>query len=201
MVVCRRLVLASASPRRSRLLSERGFRFDVRPADLDEEVFEGEDPRQAVLRLAGEKAMAVAVAVRQSRAVADDEVVLGADTTVLCVDKMLGKPTDPEDAMAMLMSLSGRNHQVATAWALVLQKRVVGSGITLSTVRMREISAREARVYAHSGEPDDKAGSYALQGDGRRFVAAVLGSSDNVIGLPVDQVAVALAALGVTPQC
>lgn len=194
MPISRTLLLASASPRRSQLLAARGYAFDVRATNLDETVAADEEPRLAVLRLAIEKAMAGATTG------GDSQVILGADTTVLSEGRMLGKPTDPADAASMLLSLAGRNHQVVTAWGLVLERVVVASGFTSSTVRMREISRVEADAYANSGEPDDKAGAYALQGNGRRFIAAVLGCSDNVIGLPIAQLVPVLATFGVEPS-
>lgn len=162
-------------------------------AGIPEEVVGGEHPIDAVLRLAFEKAAAVVPRVGV------EDVVLAADTTVILDEGMLGKPEDEEDAARMLRRLAGRNHQVATGW--VLQRAgVATSGYTVSTVRMRDINWAEARAYATSGEPLDKAGAYAVQGEGRRFIVCVLGSVDNVIGLPVNQVAAALGSFGIRPR-
>jgi septum formation protein len=176
----RKLVLASGSPRRKDLLAREGFEFRIDVAGIPEDLLEGEGPVDAVLRLAFEKA----------------EVVLAADTTVIVDGEMLGKPEDPADAVRMLRRISGRNHTVATGWAVV-GAGTATTGWSASTVRMRDIPIAEARAYAAGGEPLDKAGAYAVQGDGRRFIAAVLGSVDNVIGLPVAQVAAVLARFGV----
>ncbi|MFT4571429.1 MAG: septum formation protein [Hyphomicrobiaceae bacterium] len=195
-ILNRRLVLASGSPRRKELLAREGMQFRIDVAGTPEEMLDGEAPVDAVVRLAFEKAQAVVPRV------AADEIVLAADTTVIVDGQMLGKPEDPEDAARMLRSLSGRNHTVATGWVIVggaAGSRVATSGWSVSTVRMREISLAEARAYAAGPEPLDKAGAYAVQGEGRRFIACVLGSIDNVIGLPVAQVLRALARFGVEP--
>jgi septum formation protein len=189
------LVLASSSPRRKSLLEQAGFRFTIEPADIDETVGDDESPETATARLAIEKAATV-----RSRAVSG--VVLAADTSVVCGGRMLGKPTDFEHAVAMLRQLSGRNHRVITCWAAVPDggdPADVITGAAISVVRMRDIRTAELLAYASGPEPYDKAGAYAAQGEGRRFIAAVLGSFDNVIGLPVAQVTAALARLGVRP--
>ena len=190
------LVLASASPRRKRLLEAAGLVFSVRPAGIDESLVDGEDAVQATMRLALAKTAAVASKAGRS------ELVLGADTTVACQGLILGKPSGPTEARDTLMLLAGRNHTVFTAWALAWSLAGDGgfvfarSGITRSTVRMREFTRAEAVEYVAEGEALDKAGAYAVQGSGRRLVAAVWGSYDNVIGLPVEQVCRALRAEG-----
>lgn len=193
-----RLVLASGSPRRRELLTARGFEFLIDAADIDETISEAEAPADATSRLALEKAEAVVTRRRSA-----GEVVLAADTTVVIGGtRILGKPRDKREAVEMLLSLAGRNHEVLTAWAL-LETGVNGSppqcGITRSTVRMREIARAEAEAYAASGEPMDKAGGYAAQGEGRRFIGAIVGPLDNVIGLPMQPVVEALARVGVLP--
>jgi septum formation protein len=192
------MLLASSSPRRRELLSKAGYDFEVDPADIPEEIAAGEAPLDATFRLAGEKALAVALRTSVNR------VVLAADTTVVCEGEIFGKPIDQDDACAMLTRLSGRNHHVITAWTAILVETAgaeVGvAGHTVSTVRMRELSRAWIRAYVRGGEPLDKAGAYAVQGEGRSLVAAVIGSRDNVIGLPVAQVARGLAALGIRPR-
>jgi septum formation protein len=194
-----RLVLASGSPRRRELLTHAGFTFEIDVADIDESIEDGESPPVATSRLALEKAEAV-VARRAGRA--ESEVVLAADTTVVVGSRILGKPANACEAAEMLLSLAGRNHDVLTAWAL-LGTRANGSplqhGIVRSTVRMREIARTEAEAYAATGEPMDKAGAYAAQGEGRRFIGAIVGPLDNVIGLPMEPVIAALARAGVLP--
>lgn len=192
-----RLILASGSPRRRELLTSHGFAFEIDVPDVDETIPPGEEPVAATTRLAIEKAQAVA---RRRAGRAGGEIILAADTTVVIGERILGKPVDERDAVDMLMSLSGRNHLVWTAWAVVAAGNADDApecGACRSIVRMREISRAEARVYAASGEPLDKAGAYAAQGDGRRFIGAIVGPLDNVIGLPMTPVAQALAARGI----
>lgn len=200
------LVLASGSPRRRELLSGAGFTFVIDVSDVDESIREGETPVDATLRLAIEKAEAVAerrlASASSSRVPADFrcEVVLAADTTVILGERILGKPADEREAAQMLLSLAGRNHLVLTAWALLGVDGVVAEcGVSRSTVRMREVTRAEAEAYAATGEPMDKAGGYAAQGLGRRFIGAIVGPLDNVIGLPMTPVVRALARAGVRP--
>ncbi|MGB5097096.1 MAG: Maf family protein, partial [Porticoccaceae bacterium] len=167
-----------ASPRRSALLAGIGVRFAVVPAHLDETPKPAERPRDYVARLALAKARAVADAIGAVLP------VLGADTTVVCEGRMLGKPAGEAEAVAMLMALSGRTHQVLTAVALV--RGAAAAGVLVETaVTFRELSTAECRSYWHSGEPADKAGGYALQGMGGIFVTRIEGSYSGVVGLPV----------------
>jgi len=197
-----RLILASGSPRRRELLTRAGLQFEIDVSEIDELIHDGESPVDATARLAIEKAEAVA-ARRAQQTDPHGEVVLAADTTVVVGDRILGKPADKQGAVEMLLSLSGRNHTVLTAWAVVPVaggSRVAECGLSRSTVRMREIARTEAIAYAESGEPLDKAGAYAAQGDGRRFIGAIEGPLDNVIGLPVAPVLAALARTGIVPS-
>jgi septum formation protein len=195
-----RLVLASGSPRRRELLTTAGFHFEIDAADIDETIADGESPADATSRLALGKAEAV---VARRAAGGEHEVVLAADTTVVVGTRILGKPASQREAVEMLLSLAGRNHDVLTAWAL-LETGDRGApprcGIVRSTVRMREIARAEAEAYAATGEPMDKAGGYAAQGEGRRFIGAIVGPLDNVIGLPMEPVVEALARAGVLPR-
>ena len=172
-----RLVLASGSPRRRELLAALGLRFEVRPPQIEESRRPGETPDAYVRRLSEEKAAAVAE---------DGEIVIAADTIVLLDDEVLEKPADRAHAEAMLARLAGREHRVLTG---VTARDAAGArsatGVETSRVRMRRMSAEEIRWYVATGEPADKAGGYALQGIGGLFVAAVDGSSSNVIGLPL----------------
>jgi septum formation protein len=187
------LVLASASPRRRELLARAGLRFEVVPADVAEEPRPGEPPRALVERLAAEKA----AAVRDRLPARPRRLVLGSDTVVVLGADILGKPRDPEHAVAMLRRLAGRTHTVWTGVAVAetgvgtLCVRSVESRVTL-----RAAEDSELRAYVASGEPLDKAGSYALQGEGRRLVSRVEGSESNVIGLPLEETLALLAAAG-----
>jgi septum formation protein len=187
------LVLASASPRRRELLASRGLRFEVMPADLCETPRAGESPRALVERLAAEKTLAVRARLRRL----PHRIVLGADTVVVLGEEILGKPRDAAHAVELLARLAGRTHSVWTGVAVAAtgdgppRVRSVASAVTL-----RAASEAELRAYVATGEPLDKAGAYALQGAGRRFVTRVEGSESNVIGLPLDEALALLAEAG-----
>ena len=185
------LVLASGSPRRRELLADAGVEFEVIPADTPEETRAGEAPHELALRLAGEKAMAVA----ERLGPAPPRWVLGADTIVVHRGDVLGKPDDPEHAVALLTRLLGSRHTVITAFALVHSgELLLRARYVESEVEMRAGEEAEIRSYVATGEPLDKAGAYALQGEGKRFVIEVRGSRSNVIGLPVEETLAELAA-------
>ena len=187
------LILASASPRRRELLQNAGFRFRVIPSQTAEEVRPGEAPRDYVRRTARDKA----------RAVARDHPaawILAADTIVEIDGQILGKPRDEADGRRMLGLLSGRQHRVMTAFVVLGaehgMERLVERLVT-STVRFKPLSEAQIGAYLASGEPADKAGAYAIQGQGRALVADIQGSYTNVVGLPMDEVLACLQALGV----
>ncbi len=171
-----RLVLASASPRRARILRDLRVPFRVVVSHEDETLRAGEDGPAAVERLARAKALSVA----------RDEVlpVLAADTEVLCDGHILGKPDGEEGAVAMLRRLAGRSHEVVTGVCLVAGG-VPRSGVERSTVVFAPMSEAELAWYAATGEPLDKAGGYHVDGRGALFVETVEGSPSNVAGLPV----------------
>jgi len=178
------IILASGSPRRRELLARAGLAYEAEAADIPEEARPGETPRALVERLAQEKA----AAVRERHPALPSRIVLGADTIVVIDDEILGKPRDAAHARALLTRLLGRTHSVLTGVAAILTGP--GSARTLcveSRVTMRDATPEEVRAYVASGEPLDKAGAYALQGEGRRFVRSVEGSETNVIGLPMEE--------------
>lgn len=153
------------------------MRFTVRAADIDETPRPGEKPRETVIRLAKEKAVERAH---------PGELVLAADTVVVIDGDLLGKPTDPEDARRMLGRIAGREHTVFTAVTLEEPGRDRrASGIETSRVRMAALTPEEIAWYVDTGEPMDKAGSYAVQGIGALFVEEVHGNYTNVVGLPL----------------
>jgi septum formation protein len=174
-----RLVLASASPRRAELLASAGFSFTVQPADVDESPRAGEPPRAYVERIAYAKAHAVAATRREP-----GTWILGADTTVVLDGEMLGKPTGRDDAARMLRKLSGAVHEVLTGVILVTAGKD-DRDVVCSRVRLRSLSADEIDWYIASGEPEGKAGAYAIQGRAARFIDYLEGSWSNVVGLPV----------------
>jgi septum formation protein len=177
-----RLILASASPRRAELLKAAGIDFDVMPADVDEAVHDGESPEQYARRVANAKACG-ALARSHGRP------VLAADTVVVVDGQILQKPADAEDARRMLALLSGRRHEVLTAVSVSLggpdDVCPAAAGVERTTVEFAPLSDAEIAWYVASGEPLDKAGAYAIQGLGSRFITRINGSYSNVVGLPV----------------
>ncbi len=194
------LVLASASPRRQELLRDAAIPFIVRPANIDEVPLAGESPRGCAERLARKKALAVSQNHEQ-------HYVLGADTIVVVDDAILGKPRDVEDAARMLRLLSGRTHSVITGVCLLgpiregsgvsrAKNRELRSASESTTVTMCSLTDAEIRDYIATGEPMDKAGSYAIQGIASRWISRIEGDYANVVGLPVALVYRMLQELG-----
>ena len=174
-----RLILASASPRRSELLRNAHTAFEVIPAHVIEELSDGESPVASARRLAREKANAIWEKHR-------DAYVLGADTiVVLDGAKVLGKPSGKADAEAMLRSLSGRTHEVITGVCLLTPAGHEAMEAEVTRVTMGEISEEEIRQYVATGEPMDKAGAYAIQGIASRYITRIEGDYSNVVGLPL----------------
>ena len=179
-----RLILASRSPRRAELLTLLGARFEIVPAEVDERPLAEERPEAHVLRLAEAKARAASpVAPAEPR---EESLVLGADTIVTLDRTILGKPADGGDAGRMLARLSGRVHEVWSGIFLFdpARNRGVGEAVR-SIVRFARLNEREIAEYVATGEPQDKAGAYAVQGYGAAFVEAIEGSYTNVVGLPL----------------
>lgn len=175
-----RVVLASASPRRSDLLTTVGVTFVVAPADIDETELAGEDPVSYVHRLAIGKADAAAARVD----VRPDDLVIAADTTVDVDGEILAKPLDADDAQRMLGLLSGRAHTVHTGVAVRCGTRIEAE-VATTVVSMVDIDAARMRWYLGTGEPFGKAGAYAIQGAGSVLVERIDGSVTNVVGLPL----------------
>lgn len=185
------LILASASPRRRELLEKAGVSFSILPSQTTEAVLPGETPEAYVSRTAKEKAYDVA---KQH----PDAWVLAADTIVTIEGLILGKPQDAADGSRMLHLLSGRSHQVITAFVLLhtTQQKEIHQRVR-STVTFKPLAEDQIAAYLVTGEPSDKAGAYAVQGLGADLVAHVEGSYTNVIGLPMDEVSEALGAVGI----
>jgi len=198
------LVLASASPRRRELLTQAGFAFEVHPAHIPEDPLPKEDPIAYVVRLAREKAEAVYAELTRSaeagpsttlRSAQDDSlVVLGADTTVTLDGHILGKPEDAADAARMLRMLSGRTHRVITGIAVVT---ATGTEVAaeVTAVKFLTLSDEEIAAYIATGEPMDKAGSYAIQGRAAKWIPRIEGDYFNVVGLPLALVSTMLDSL------
>ena len=194
MIPAHSLILASGSPRRSDLLAEAGFDFQVVKPDVEE----NEDGSVPIRELTAENALLKASAVAISH---PDAVVLAADTLVLLGDRVLTKPVDQPEARRMLESLNGHSHQVFTAVALVHRSSSREYCFTVSTdVFFKQLSADEMTAYHAKINPMDKAGAYAAQEHGELIIDRIEGSMTNVIGLPMKKVMATLAdTFGITP--
>ncbi|MGD9587539.1 MAG: nucleoside triphosphate pyrophosphatase [Pyrinomonadaceae bacterium] len=175
-----RLVLASASPRRAEILESVGWEFVKALPEIDETEREGESPEDYVVRLAVEKAGAIAAGFPR-------DTVLGADTTVVIDRRIIGKPRDLDEARAMLRSLSGRWHEVLTGVA-VFGERGHRSGLQRTRVKFSEMDDGEVAFLAERGDPLDKAGGYAVQAQAALFIEGIEGDYWNVVGLPISLV-------------
>ena len=189
-----KLILASASPRRAEILRNAGIPFEIRATDVDESRLPDEAPAQYVRRLALTKAVSAA---DRNPELGDDALVLGADTVVVVDTDILGKPVSPDDARRMLARLSGRSHQVHTGVALLQisgkQQRAVEE---VTRVHFTHLTHQEIEDYIAIGEPFDKAGAYAIQGIGGRYVTRIEGCYFNVMGLPLARVWTLLREFG-----
>lgn len=170
------LILASASPRRQELLKVFGCPFTVRVADIDETMDPDKAPFDEVARVSRQKAQAIAAG--------QDDVIIAADTIVVCCGKVLGKPKDAQDARRMLSLLSGRDHQVMTGCTVVRGSRAV-TFTEVTDLHFRPLLPQEIRRYILTGEPMDKAGAYGIQGGGALFCQRMEGDYYNVMGLPL----------------
>lgn len=183
--------LASRSPRRRELLQQVGVDFDVVDVTVDESALPGESPQQRVCRLALAKARA---GVEASNG--EPRPVIGADTLVVCDERVLGKPAGRADGIGMLKSLSGRTHCVLSAVAVVAEQATVE--LSSSDVTFRTLSDAECAAYWDTGEPADKAGAYAIQGYAAMFIEELRGSYSGVMGLPLHETCRMLAAVGIS---
>ena len=170
------LILASASPRRKELLGLFHLPFSVRVADIDETMDAGKAPQDEVARVSRLKALATPRG--------NDDIVIAADTIVVCENTVLGKPRSEEDAKNMLRMLSGRDHQVMTGLTVICAEKTV-TVTEITDIHFRELSQKEIDAYVATGEPMDKAGSYGIQGGAALFVEKLVGDYYNVMGLPV----------------
>lgn len=184
------IILASASPRRVELLHSAGITFEVRPGEIDETYLDGEAPEAHVLRLAGEKARAVA-------ARAAGRFFIGADTIVVSQGEVMGKPRDAADAERMLGKLSGTSHEVITGFSVFDREtgREIAEAVK-TLVYFKPLRTDEIQAYIATGCPFDKAGAYAIQGNAACMIRRIEGSYTNVVGLPLCEVVEALRSLG-----
>ncbi|WP_394223387.1 Maf family protein [Alteromonas gracilis] len=189
------VVLASASPRRTALLNQMNIAHTIQPADIDESPRENETPMALVSRLAGEKALAVKAQLESEQVMTGDTVILASDTLIAFNGQSVGKPQDKADSKRILKMLSGKTHQVLTSICALSetqqQTQVITTSVTFATLTDAQIDA-----YWETGEPADKAGSYAIQGIGGEFVVSINGSASAVIGLPLYETRQLLNAFG-----
>jgi septum formation protein len=186
-----RLILASGSPRRAAILDQVGLNYEVEVPGVDETRFPDEEPVKYVERIARDKALAVLVA---------DAVVVAGDTAVVSEGRVLGKPGHPSEARSMLARLQGATHEVLTAVAVAAHvdgEVVVHALVDQAVVEMSPMTEEEIDSYVATGEPIDKAGAYALQGRGGRFVDVIHGHPATVVGLPVQLLGRLFNALGI----
>ena len=178
------IILASASPRRKEILSDLGVDFKIVTADTDESS-SITDPCGLTEELASRKGRAVwEKLLKEDPAAAKKAIIISADTVVCANGRILGKPKDPEDALAMLRSISGSSHRVVSGVAITLGG-VTRSASCVTVVNVEDIPEDELRAYAYSEEPRDKAGSYAIQGRFSAWISSIEGCYFNVVGLPV----------------
>jgi septum formation protein len=189
----RKLILASASPRRREILTAAGIEFEALPASIQESQRQGESPEEFVLRLAAEKAEAALAQILPPWVLP----ILGADTVVVLDERVLGKPASAAEACQMLRGLSGRTHRVLTGVCLLspAQSRPPGRNrltktvrLASTTVKFSELTEQEIQEYVASGEPFDKAGAYAIQGRASKYLQWIHGCYFNVVGLPISLV-------------
>lgn len=182
----KRLILASASPRRKELLKQVGAVFEVCPAKGEERITK-DNPKEAVMELAGQKAEEVAGRIMDT----EDTIILGADTVVAFSGVILGKPKDKKDAERMLAMLNGKSHSVYTGVAVIVLKegnRELYNFYEETKVFMYPMTDLQIHAYVESGEPMDKAGAYAIQGRCAVYIKKIIGDYNNVVGLPVARI-------------
>ena len=190
------VVLASASPRRTALLKQMNIAHTIQPADIDESPRLNETPLSLVSRLAAEKGLAVKAKLASKQTLTDDTVILASDTLIAFNGQSVGKPENKADAKRILTMLSGNTHEVLTAISVLnntrQQTQVITTSVTFAALTNEQITA-----YWETGDPADKAGSYAIQGIGGEFVVSINGSASAVIGLPLYETRQLLNEFGV----
>jgi septum formation protein len=188
------VILASKSPRRTQLLDLLGVEHRCVPSGAPEDPLPGESPQDQVIRLAGDKAHAVAL--RET----DFDLVVAADTLVALGGRVLGQPTDQAEAEAMLRCLSGATHTVFSGICLIAKGGREATGLSQSRVSFHDLTEQELAWYLGTGEPMDKAGAYAAQGAGAVFIRSIEGSFHNVVGFPIDLFYRLLPEVGMSPK-
>jgi len=189
------LILVSASPRRAELLKQLGICFERQITDVDEKRVENEEPDIYVRRVSRLKVLSGEKFLGKEK-LDSNPVLLGADTVVTLEGVPMGKPGAREEAIDMLMSLSGRTHSVVTGVVLKRKEKIIEDSVE-TLVTFRKLTRTEAQMYCDTGEPMDKAGAYGIQGKAAVFVAGIRGSYSNVVGLPLFELSIMLKEFGI----
>lgn len=185
----KKIILASKSPRRKQILEQVGLKFTVVVSDFDETRIKFKTPQEMVKKLSLEKARIIA-------AKNPNVIIIGADTTVIYKNEIIGKPTSKQDAVRILKLLSGKVHEVVTGFTVVGGKKSITKAVT-SRVKFKQLSEAEIKAYVETGEPMDKAGGYGIQDKGGVFIENIQGDYFNIVGLPIFAVSEVLKQFGV----
>ena len=191
------LILASQSPRRQELLSQLGYLFTCVPANINEDLVKNESAVHYVKRLAEEKSLAIINGLDDNKI--KTTIVLGSDTSVVFNNIILGKPENEADCIAHLQLLSGNTHQVLTSISAICNHKIITKVVT-TDVTFKTLTIENIKQYWNTGEPQDKAGSYGIQGIGGQFVTHLAGSYSAVVGLPLYETSQLLAEFGLFTQ-
>ncbi len=187
-----RIILASSSPRRKKLLAQMGLQFEVIPSECKEKFLPEQSPAEIATKLALDKAKNVSARIQEPA------LVIGADTIVVRENKILGKPKDKDEAYSMLCQLQGQVHQVITGLAVIdTQSGRCLTGYERTQVELAPLTPQEIKWYISTGEPMDKAGAYAIQGFGGILIKRISGCYYNVVGLPIHRLWVMLKQMGI----
>ncbi|MDD4189218.1 MAG: Maf family protein [Eubacteriales bacterium] len=190
----RKIVLASASPRRAALMKQIGIEFEIAIPEINEDLNIDNEPVEVVQKISRSKAEDIA------HRTGEDAVIIAADTVVVCDGRILGKPADACEAEEMLRLLEGRKHEVITGFTIIdnsKDKRIITS-YEVTGVKMRKLDDIEIQAYLNTGEPFDKAGAYAIQGVGALLVDEIKGCYFNVMGFPLSKIAHVLEGIGIS---
>ncbi len=182
----RKIILASASPRRIKLLKQIGLKFEIVRTNLDESLITRKFKKYGIKKLVKVLSLGKALWVCLNKPLQGNEIIVGFDTIIECRKKIIGKPKNRKDALNIILFLSNKEHRVYTGIGLIdLKKKVITSELEVTKVFMKKISKQEAKAYIKTKEPLDKAGAYAIQGKGKKFVKRISGDYFNVVGLPL----------------
>ena len=194
--VKRKIILASASPRRAKLLKQIGLKFKIVKPNLDENLIIRKFKSYGVKKLVKFLSLGKALWVCMNKPLQGNEIIVGFDTAIECRKKIIGKPKNIKDALNIILFLSNKEHRVYTGIGLIdLKKKIIISDSEVTKVFMKRISKQEAKAYIKTKEPLDKAGAYAIQGRGKKFIKGISGDYLNVVGLPLKKFTLILSRI------